>query len=298
MKEGHEVAPGILTTYTRSWEQRRVEWKAVVERELGAWGQRWYVFCMPSDWPKRSGTVLLSLLPVVFATQFSFCFAQTNAKPARATAKPVKPETPHPEFVTEYIRELAVVERIRAAGEEENNQDTKEGRLPFAGVIHTSTMFGLELGSQVKMLRAMRLNSPFDHLIPTITKFYERKIEIWRRMGEIGSEFMGGPKEGVDYSKLEAEMPKLRAELEFIDQALFEATPSVFATLIDMKEDSKGHASHLIITKEQKAGLIEKLNDSFGAKLDQKNQNYMVSAASVLRDYLNKDFKCADEPWE
>jgi hypothetical protein len=93
-------------------------------------------------------------------------------------------------------------------------------------------------------------------------------------------------------------MPKIRAELEFIDQSLFEATPLVFATLIDMKEDSKGHASHLIITKEQRAALIAKLTDSFGAKLDQKNQNYIVSAASVLRGYLNKDFKCSDEPWE
>ena len=65
-----------------------------------------------------------------------------------------------------------------------------------------------------------------------------------------------------------------------------------------MKEDSNGHASHLIITKEEKARLISKLDDSFGAKLDQKDQNYTVSAASVLKGYLNKDFKCSDEPWD
>lgn len=65
-----------------------------------------------------------------------------------------------------------------------------------------------------------------------------------------------------------------------------------------MKEDSKGHASHLIITKEQKAALIEKLNDSFGAKLNRKNQSYAVSTAIVLRDYLIRDFKCSDEPWD
>jgi hypothetical protein len=93
-------------------------------------------------------------------------------------------------------------------------------------------------------------------------------------------------------------MPEIRANLDFIDQSLFEAAPSIFATLIDMKEDSKGHASHLIITKEEKAGLISKLEDSFGAKLDQKDQNYTISAAKVLRDYLNKDFKCADESWD
>jgi len=241
---------------------------------------------------------VLALSVVVFAIQFSFCFAQTNPKPARATARPVKPETPRLEFVTEYIRELAAVERIRTAGEAENNQDKKDDKLPFASAVHTSTLFELELGSQVKMLKGMRLNEPFDELIPNITGFYERKIVLWRRIHEISSAFIGGPKKGVDYSKLAPEVPQIRGELDFIDQSLFDAMPLVFATLIDMKADSKGHASHLIITKEDKARLISKLNDSFGAKLDQKDQNYTVSAATVLRDYLNKDFKCSDEPWE
>ena len=235
---------------------------------------------------------------VAFALQYSFCNTQANAKPSRTTARPVKPETPHLEFVTEYIRELAAVERIRAAGEDENNRDRKDDKLPFASAVHTSTLFELELDSQVKMLKGMRLNAPSDSLIPNITAFYERKIALWRRMREISSAFIGGPKEGVDYSKLAAEMPKLRGELDFIDQSLFEATPLVFATLIDMKADSEGHASHLIITKEDKARLISKLDDSFGAKLDQKDQNYTVSAATVLKGYLNKDFKCSDETWE
>lgn len=198
-------------------------------------------------------TRLLAMCVAAFAIQFSFCFAQTNTKPVRATARPVKPETPHLEFVTEYVRELAAVERIRAQAEDEANQDKKDDKLPFSSAIHTSTLFELELGSQVGMLKAMRLNAPFDETIPSITAFYERKILLWRRMGEISSAFIGGPKDGVDYSKLAAEMPQLRAGLDFIDQALFEATPMVFATLIDTKADSKGHASHLIITKEEKS---------------------------------------------
>ncbi len=247
---------------------------------------------------KRSLTRLLALSLVAFSIQGPFCVAQTSTKPGRPTAKTVKPETPHLEFVTEYIRELAAVDRIRDAGEAENNQDKKDDKLPFASGVHTSTLFELELGSQVKMLNSMRLNEPFDFLIPNITALYEHKIMLWRRMGEISSAFIGGPKEGVDYSKLAAEMPKIRGELDFIDQSLFEVTPGIFATLIDTKADSKGHTSHLIITKEEKAGLISKLNDSFGAKLDQKDQNYTVGAASVLKAYLNKDFKCSDEPWE
>jgi hypothetical protein len=250
-------------------------------------------------WPPiRSLTRLLTLCVAAFVIQFSFCFAQTNTKAARATVRPVKAETPHLKFVTEYIRELAAVERIRAEGEAENNQDTKDGKLPLASAIHTSTLFELELGSQAEMLKGMRLNKPFDFLVPSITAFYEQKIVLWRRMREISSAFIGGPKEGVDYGKLAAEMPQIRGKLEYIDQSLFEVTPGVFGTLIDMKEDSKGHASHLIITKDEKAELISTLDDSFGAKLDQKDQNYTVSAAMILKSYLNKNFKCSDEPWD
>ncbi len=108
---------------------------------------------------KRSRTRPLALSVVAFAIQFSFCAAQANPKPARATTRPVKTGTPHLEFVTEYVRELAAVERIRAAGEAENNQDKKDGELPFAGAIHTSTLFELELGSQVKVLKGMHLNA-------------------------------------------------------------------------------------------------------------------------------------------
>jgi hypothetical protein len=36
-------------------------------------------------------------------------------------------------------------------------------------------------------------------------------------MREIGSVFIGGPKEGVDHSKLAGEMPQISGEWDFID---------------------------------------------------------------------------------
>src|ERR1700680_4298263 len=113
-------------------------------------------------------------------------------------------------------------------------------------------------------------------------------------MSEIGTAFMGGPKTNVDYGELAAEMPQIRAELDYTDKTLFEAMPLVFATLIDMKADSKNRANHLIITKVEREKLIADLNMAFGTKLDLKNQNYTVSSAIVLRTYLLKDYKSSD----
>jgi hypothetical protein len=223
------------------------------------------------------------------------CLAIALAVGAPATFGVDKPETSHLIFVTEYIRELTAIESFRASGEQELKQDPDS---TFSNMIHSSTLFQLELASQIRMLKGMSLKPPHDYLIPSITGFYEHKILLWKRMAEIGGDFVGGQKPGVDYSKLAAEMPQIRAQLDYVDKSLFDVSPGIFATLIDLKADSKGHASHLIITKEERAKLIDTLNTDFGPNLDAKGQNYTVSAASVLKGYLLKDFKSSDEPWE
>lgn len=206
-----------------------------------------------------------------------------------------KPETSRLAFVKEFIRELSAIEEIRAKAEQDNKNDPNG---TFPNIVHSATLFKLELGSQIRMLETMNLNDPFDELIPSLTGFYEEKIKLWDRMKEIGGNFIGGPREGVDYSKLAAEVPELRARLEYMDQSIFQASPMVAALLIDMKEDSQHHASHLIITKAERTELLERLDTAFGKKLDEKEPNYTVGTAKVLRDFLKKDFKCSDEPWE
>ena len=207
-----------------------------------------------------------------------------------------EPETPHLAFVTEYVRELGAIEAVRAGGEQESAAGKKDE--VFSNAIHTSTLIQLELRSQIGMLKGMRLKPPFDDLTKTITGFYEEKVTLHQSMIDIASAFVGGPKPDVDYGKLAAEMPKIRASLEFVDNAIFEATPLIFATLIDQKPDSRNHVSHLIITKAERTKLLGDIAARFGSKLDQKNQNTTVSAASVLRAYLLKEFKCSDDPWE
>jgi hypothetical protein len=44
--------------------------------------------------------------------------------------------------------------------------------------------------------------------------------------------------------------------------------------------------------------LLDNINADFGTKLDAKDQNWSVSAASALKAYLLNDYKCSDEPWE
>jgi hypothetical protein len=224
----------------------------------------------------------------------AICLGTTNDHAAAA-------DTSHLDFVTEYIRELAANERVREAASQELSTDaTSNERLLKA--IHGSTAIQLELRSQIGMLSGMHLNPPFDTLVPSIIAFYRQKIALHQYLIDISTVFVSsmtsGPKPDVDYGKMTAEVPKLRAQLDEVDHALFEATPLVFATLIDQRPDRQNHLSHLIVTRAQRDKLIGDLTTAFRQKMEQHEQNYTVSAASVLYGYLaKKGYKCADDPW-
>jgi hypothetical protein len=194
-------------------------------------------------------------------------------------------ETSHLQFVTEYIRELGKMERLRSQAYDELN----DGSDKMAGCVRNATRFQLELQSQIFMLRTIRLNPPFDELAPSLATFNEQKFGLYKRMGEGCASLMAGPKPGVDYGAIAADSPKINAQLEYIDNAMFEASPMIFATLIDPVPDANNQMSKLIITSGERKKLIADIDSLFGAKLDQKNQNYVVSAASVLKAYLGKE---------
>jgi len=206
------------------------------------------------------------------------------------------PETPHLTFVTEYLRELAINESLHASADKEMSE-AKSDNESLRNAIHCSTRIQLELQSQIDTLKEMRLNPPFETLIPDTIGFYRVQIALHQKMIDISSAFLAGPKPGVDFGALIAEMPKIRAKMEFVDETLFkDTTPLTFAMLIDMTPDSKNHCSHLIITKAERVKLIADLNDSFKT-IDDQDQNYNVSGAHLLKTLL-LGRKCSDEPWE
>ncbi|HEY7306276.1 MAG TPA: hypothetical protein VH601_19280 [Bryobacteraceae bacterium] len=241
--------------------------------------------------PKKMRHVLV----VAFMTTLALN-AQDRNQERRELAVKV-PETSHLAFVTEYIRQLGAIEDIRASWEQDMAQ-AKNPNDSITALIHTSTQMRLELRFQIVTLQGMKLKPPFETVIPNIVALYEKKVELYQQIIDIGTAFIGGPKPGVDYGTLAAQMPQIRALIEYIDKGLLEASPAVFMTLIDMRQDSQNHVSHLVITKAERAKLIDNLKRNFGEKLNQKSPNYTVGTASLLNEGFHKDFKCSDEPWQ
>jgi hypothetical protein len=204
-------------------------------------------------------------------------------------------DTPHFDVVSEYIRSLGTVHNIQLASKKEmaEDKDNLIGRL-MSG-IRSSTRMKLELSTSIGALERMTLKEPFETLIPTTIHWYQEKIKLHDETISIAKAFISGPKPGVDYSAMTARMPEITANIEFIDESIFKSMVLVFALLIDMKPDEKGQMSHLNITKAQREKLINDINTSFSSSLNEKNKNWTVSSAALLKAYLQKDYKCIDE---
>jgi hypothetical protein len=216
------------------------------------------------------------------------------------SAQEVKsPETTPLAFATEYIRELAQNEDTRSQLEQEYNKVSKEGpQAAMREAIYVSTRIQLELRDQIGRLKEIHLSKEFDFVIPGVIAFDEQKIEMHQRIIDIASSFVEGPKPGVDYGKLAAELPQVRAILDQTDHNLMEVAPAVLMMLVDQRADSKGNLSHLLITKAEAAKLLADLQMYFGAKLAEANPPYLVGTAQILKAGLSKQWKYADDPWE
>lgn len=199
------------------------------------------------------------------------------------------------DFVNEYVRQLGALEEIRDNAEQELKAGSSN-RL--ADCVRNGTLYQLELRLDISQLNSVKLPKPVDDLTTLIIQFDEGKLEQYQQMTDACSKMIAGPQPGVDYGQLAADMPKITANLEYLDHSLFKLCPLVFAALIDQHPDKENHLSHLTITKAERDTLVRQLNLSFGKKMDQENQNWGVSAASVLKTYLTeKGYLFADDPW-
>ncbi len=229
----------------------------------------------------------------VLALALSLFFALHSAAAAEGS------ETPPLKFVKLYIGQLKAVEDIRDAAAKELETHTPEERL--VDCVHSMTQYQLELSTQIPAMQEVNLSKQehLDWLPGKLVEYNKKKLCLYEQYGSACATLLEGPKPDVDYGKISAELPKISALVEFIDKAIFETSPAVFASLIQRKENSHGGDDHLTITKTERDDLVHQIKLAFGDKLNQHDKNWIVSAASVLEFYLEKKgYKASDEPWD
>ena len=208
--------------------------------------------------------------------------------------------TPPYDVLREFVREQVETKNSEDLAKREFSSIPQDDQQQQMGaIIRNGTRVKLRLSETIGRLQQMRLDKPFDTLIPTLITWQERKKAFYDEMVTTAKTFMEGPKPGVDYGKLAAHMPEISASLEYVDESIFKLTPIIGMMLVSQKPDNHDHLSHLTITRQQANDVLGVLQRNFGASMDAKEQGWATSSASVLRTYLrDKGFKFSDDPWQ
>ena len=212
-------------------------------------------------------------------------------------------DTQRLEVVREFIQEICEAQGMRDIAESDMTESSKaqgdeKMQKIMSDVVRNGTRAKNKLTVRVYALKGMKLSKPFDNLIPYLIRFNERKIKLWDELTQVAKIFISNsPRQSVDYNKIASRMPEITAEMEFADESIFKVTPMIFALLIDQHPNSQNQLNRLIITKRQGDELIASIDNSFGDKIKDKNTNWTVSAATVMRSYISeKGYRYSDDP--
>jgi hypothetical protein len=198
-------------------------------------------------------------------------------------------------FANEFVRELASTQKIREIWAKDNAQDHSASDSMQTS-IRTSTRAILELQASNNILEGMHLDAQVDAARTTLLEINRRKIEGHKEQIASASAMIGGPKPGVDYEALIARAPQLTATNDYLDETTFDVAKVVCSSLIDLRADSQGHASHLIMDGSQQQQLIRTIGTIFKSTVKDKDRNYTTSAAWLVNDVIS-DHKSSDDPW-
>lgn len=199
------------------------------------------------------------------------------------------------DFLVETHKVEEVAESEIAAANELPNSDQQL----LLSAIRSCTRTKLNLNVIIARVEQMHLaDKNFEKIPGYLIQMYTRKIDLCDEIVQASQTILEGPKPGINYGKITGHMPEVSAQVEYINETIFKATPMIAFSIISSKPDSKSHLSHLSITKKQSNELVGRLQAIFGKSLDAKNQNWTTSSASLLRTVLrDKGYKYSDDPW-
>lgn len=118
------------------------------------------------------------------------------------------------DFIQIYVRQLAEMERVRDRAEAEIAADNANDRV--LGCIAYAERASLELGAAINSFSNVRVTSQYveaSDAPDAIVGFYEQKRDLFRQMSGVCTKVAAGPKLGVDYQALPAEITKIRARV-------------------------------------------------------------------------------------
>ena len=214
-----------------------------------------------------------------------------------AQSQPLNEKNPRVQLASEFVRELEVLYRLQETGKKELAEDnSSSGKLVTSIRVGTRTMF--EMNESILRLDGIAVDGQWAEFRDLLKQLDSERIRIFQEMNQMAKAMMSGPKPGVDYGAMAAHAPELTAEVEQVDKSIFNMAQAMFFALVDEQRlgpDGKLH--HLLLTKKERANMIQLIDNIWGQTLEDKNSSSIVSAAWAIKYGLTRPlYKSADEP--
>jgi TPR repeat protein len=203
------------------------------------------------------------------------------------------------EFVQKYIHAVSSIEYIRATSEKELAAEPDSTQITLTCIRSTEAL-NLELLASIAIMNSTHLQTGFgaDEAPQLAAGYFALKREAENELGSICASAIAdeSKKSGVDYGAILVNMAKITARINYIDKLIYQNSGLVFMTLISKRPDSQNHMSHLVITRSERAALLETIVASFGDKLEKPDKKYTVAIGQLFIDKLT-EFRPFDDPW-
>lgn len=193
-------------------------------------------------------------------------------------------------FVQEYVRVLGRIESIRRTAQGDG--------LDMAGCVRNMERFRIELDGDARVFAGMRLAREDDETRELLAGLLARDASSHALFGDACSQILRGPRPGVDLGNISAQMPRVTALIEAIENSLYEMSGQVFMTMLDrQRANSAGNVDRLVITGEERQSLLRMLDEEFDADTSNQNPDWVIRSAEDLKAELSRsEWKSADEP--
>jgi hypothetical protein len=214
-----------------------------------------------------------------------------------AQSQPLNERNPRIQLASEFVRELEVLYRLQETGKKELAEDgSSSGKLTTGIRVGTRTMF--EMNESINRLDGIAVDGQWAEFRDMLKQLDSERIRIFQEMNQMAKAMMSGPKPGVDYGAMAAHAPELTAEIEQIDKSMFNMAQAMFFALVDEQRlGPDGKLYHLLLTKKDRANMIQLIDKVWGQNLEDKNASSIVSAAWAIKYGLTRpSYKSADEP--
>jgi hypothetical protein len=201
------------------------------------------------------------------------------------------------QLASEFVRELEVIYRLQETGEKELAEDNSGSGKLITGIrVGARTM--IEMNESIGRLDGIAVDGRWAEFRDVLKELDSERIRIFREMNQMAKAMMSGPKPGVDYGAMAAHAPELTAELEQVDKSMFDMAKAMFFAVVDdQRLGPDGKLYHLLLTKKDRADMIQLIDNVFGSELEEKNPAYIVGAAWAIKFGLTRpNYKSADEP--